>query len=35
MVIDSRLLWRDGRESSFSMCWMKKALSVITVMDAD
>src|SRR5215831_4703990 len=35
MVIDSRLLWRDGRESSFSMRWMKKALLVITVMDGD
>ena len=34
-VIDSRLLWRDGRESSFSMRWMKKALLVITVMDGD
>ena len=35
MVIDSRLLWRDGRQSSFSMRWMKKALFVITVMDGD
>ena len=35
IVIDSRLLWRDGRESSFSMRWMKKALFVITVMDGD
>jgi len=34
-VIDSRLLWRDGMESSFSMRWLKKALSVTTVMDGD
>jgi hypothetical protein len=34
-VIDSRLLWRDGRESSFSMRWLKKTLSVTTVMDGD
>jgi hypothetical protein len=35
MIIDSRLLWRDGEESSFSLRWMKKALFVITVMDGD
>src|SRR5215831_14722200 len=34
-VIDSRLLWRDGRESTFSMRWLKKALSITTVMDGD
>jgi hypothetical protein len=34
-VIDSKLLWRDGSESSFSMRWLKKALFVITVMDGD
>jgi len=35
MVIDSRLLSRDGQESSFTMRWLKKALFVTTVMDAD
>jgi hypothetical protein len=34
-VIDSTLLWRDGAESSFSMRWLKKALFVTAVMDAD
>jgi hypothetical protein len=35
MIVDSRLLWRDGSESNFSMRWLKKALFVTTVMDAD
>src|SRR5205085_11012171 len=34
-VIDSKLLSREGRESSFSMRWLKKALFVTAVMDAD
>jgi hypothetical protein len=34
-VIDSKLLWREGRESSFSMRWLKKALWVVTVMEGD
>jgi hypothetical protein len=34
-VIGSRLISRDGSESSFSMRWLKKALFVTTVMDAD
>ena len=34
-VIDSKLLSRDGRESTFSMRWLKKALFVTAVMDAD
>ena len=34
-VIDSKLLSRDSTESNFSMRWLKKALFVITVMDAD
>jgi len=34
-VIDSKLLSRDGLESSFSMRWLKQALLVTTVMDAD
>jgi hypothetical protein len=34
-VIDSKLLSSDGSESSFSMRWLKKALFVTTVMDAD
>jgi hypothetical protein len=34
-VIDSKLLWREGKESSFSMRWLKKALWVITVMEGD
>jgi len=34
-VIDSRLLWRNGTESSFSMRWRQKALFVVTVMDGD
>jgi hypothetical protein len=34
-VIDSKLLSRNGNESSFSMRWVKKALFVTTVMDAD
>ncbi len=35
MVIESRLLAREGGESSFSMRWIKKALFVTTVVDAD
>lgn len=35
MVIDSRLLSRDGHESTFTMRWLKKALFVTAVMDAD
>ena len=34
-IIDSKLLSRDGRESTFSMRWLKKALFVTAVMDAD
>ena len=34
-VIGSKLLSHDGSESSFSMRWLKKALFVTTVMDAD
>jgi hypothetical protein len=35
LVIDSKLLSREGAESSFSMRWLKKALFVTAVMDAD
>jgi hypothetical protein len=35
MVIDSKLLARNGTESSFSMRWLKKALFVTSVMDAE
>ena len=35
MVIDSKLLARSATESSFSMRWLKKALFVTSVMDAD
>jgi hypothetical protein len=35
MVIDSQLLSRDGSEVSFSMKWLKKALWMTTVMEAD
>jgi hypothetical protein len=34
-VIDSRLLSRDNREINFSMQWIKKALWITTVMEAD
>jgi len=34
-VIASELLSRDGGESSFSMRWLKRALFVTTVIDAD
>ena len=34
-VIDARLLARDGRESSFSMRWLKKALFKTIVMEGD
>jgi hypothetical protein len=34
-VIDSKLFSRDGTESSFSMRWLKKALFITAVMDAD
>ena len=34
-VIDSKLLSRDSTETSFSMRWLKKALLVTAVMDAD
>ena len=34
-VIDSKRLSCDGTESSFSMRWLKKALFVTTVIDAD
>ena len=35
IVIDSRLLRRDGRDSSFSLRLMKKAFFVVAVMDGD
>jgi hypothetical protein len=35
MVIDSKLLSRDDREINFSMRWLKKALWVTAVMEAD
>jgi hypothetical protein len=35
LVIDSKLLSREGSESSFNMRWLKKALFVTAVMDAD
>ena len=35
MVVDSRALAHDGPETSFYMRWLKKALFVTTVMDAD
>jgi hypothetical protein len=34
-VMDARLLARDGRESSFSMRWLKKALFITVMMDGD
>jgi len=35
MVIDSKLISRDSMQSSFSMRWLRKALWVTAVMDAD
>jgi len=35
MVIDSKLLSRDEREVNFSMRWLKKALWITAVMEAD